>query len=960
MHPLLVLSHADSALTPFNAFALGLGAQQLGAQRLGGQPPSAPQRGGQHQGALGKPVWGASQLLRDLELRLGLASSAELTTEASRVLRWSARLQAMASAQRFYAASFAVDPLGTTQSVLALRDSLKTCGWDGSPIANGGARLDALAELESLAELPVPPSGADRALSVAAALSHRSRPVYAELTLADVETTWPECWRRVFHELKRTGTQLNILPQLEPQASPNTDLGKIQSALREESSTAGDVQLVGDGSFVRVIAETSIEAARATAALLASFNEPNTVVIREREAAVLDHALGQHGLPSQGLHSSSPWRSSLQVLPLALELAFEPKDPQRVLELLNLPQGPFTGAVARYLTRALQRSPGVGGRAWLEAKAKLAALLGEATVDKRLQPDQLPQQVALVELWLETRGADAIHGAPKNALLAVVTRVRAWLLEQVNRRPLDTILRVGVQQCDDLIQALALEHRDAIDLVHIRRLSEFVMNSGAIFELTPEEIGKFPSVGSARALYTPAANVVWWMFTHSYEHALGSPWRAAERTALAAAYIERPNLELQLFKRAAAFRRTVFATQNRLILVSPRTSAGQSSAAHPLWDELVAKVPLSLAAQAAITCSADELLRPGEVRVPKLPIERVAPLALPVAHPQWNVTLPTAATSVRHSASSLGSLLGCPLQWALTYLAGLKSEEQALTSQHLLAGSLGHRLIEVLHEAGLFTADASTFRARASEEFELLVAREGAVLLRPGKAHELSQLSRQLVNAACVLRELLTAQGLTIRSVEAAFEVPWREGQLFGRLDLLVESTTGQQLVIDVKWGHAKYRTILQKGNALQLATYGQALHGQALHGQALRGQTPSEQALPEQTSPPKNEPVVAAYYSLSAAQLFGVAPNLDGVELVRGDNLNNTWQRANRTLPLVETSVSRGQLHVSGVTRALPLLTALNVAESEWAHHYQTLPSHACEYCRYDGLCGRRWEAFR
>lgn len=954
MHPLLVLSHADSALTPFNAFALGLGAQQLGAQRLGGQLPSAPQRGGQHQGALGKPVWGASQLLRDLELRLGLGTSAELTTEASRVLRWSARLQAMASVQRFYAASFAVDPLGTTQSVLALRDSLKTCGWDGSPIANGGARLDALAELESLTELPVPPNGADRALSVATALSHRSKPVYAELTLADVEATWPECWRRVFQELRRTGTRLNILPQLEPQASPNSDLGKIQRALHEQSSTASDVQIVGDGSFVRVVAETSIEAARATAALLATLTEPNTVVIREREAAVLDHALGQHGLPSQGLYSSSPWRSALQVLPLALELAFEPKDPQRVLELLNLPQGPFAGAVARYLTRTLQRSPGIGGRAWLEAKAKLAALFQEAA-DQRLPPDQLSQQVALVETWFETHGADAIRGASKDALLAVVTRVRAWLLEQVNRRPLDTILRIGVQQCDDLIQALALEHRDAIDLVHIRRLSEFVMNSGAIFELAPEEIGKFPSVRSARALYTPAANVVWWMFTHSYEHALGSPWRASERAALAAAHIERPNLELQLFKRAAAFRRTAFATQNRLILVSPRMSAGQSCAAHPLWDELVAKVPLSLAAQAAITYSAGELLRPDNVRVPKVPIERVAPLALPVAHPQWNVTLPTAATSVRHSASSLGSLLGCPLQWALTYLAGLKSEEQALTSQHLLAGSLGHRLIEVLHGAGLFTADATTFRARASEEFDLLVLHEGAVLLRSGKAHELSQLSRQLVNAACVLKELLTDQGLTIRNVEAAFDVPWRDGQLFGRLDLLVESTTGQQLVIDVKWGHAKYRTILQEGTALQLATY-----AQALHGRVLSAQTPTAHALPGQTSQSNGEPVLAAYYSLSTAQLFGVAPNLDGVELVRGDNLNNTWQRANRTLPLVERSVSRGLLHVSGVTRALPLLTALNVAESDWGQHYETRPSAACEYCRYDGLCGRRWEAFR
>ncbi len=924
MHPLLVPSHGEPALTPFNAFAPGAG-------------------------ALGRPVWGLGQFLRDLELRLGLGQNGDAPTEACRVLRWSARLQAMVSVQRFYSASFSVDPLGTAQSVLALRDALKTCGWDGSRIPNGGARLDALAELEALRELPVPPSAADRALCVADALRHRSRPIYQELTLVDDEATWPECWRRVFRALRGTGTQLNILPELQPQASRHSDLGKLQRVLREESPAAAPVQLAGDGSVVRVIAETALEAAHAAAALLATLGESNTVVIRERDAAVLDHALGQHGLPSQGLHSSSPWRSSLQVLPLALELAFEPKDPQRVLELLNLPQGPFVGAVARYLTRALQRSPGIEGRAWLEAKSKLAALLEDATADHPVTPAHLTQQLTLVDTWLETPGADAIRGASKEALLAVVARVRAWLLDQVSRRPLDSVLRVGLQQCDDLTQAFALEHRNVIDLVHVRRLAKFVMNSGAPFELTPEQVGRYPSVGSARALYTPAANVVWWMFTHSYEYALGSPWRAQERAALAAAYVERPDLELQLFRRAAGFRRAVFGAQRRLILVSPRTSAGQSCASHPLWDELVAKVQLSPSVQAALTCSADQLLRPN-ARIPNVSLEAVSPLALPVAQPQWNVSLSNVTSSLRHSASSLSSLLGCPLQWALTYLAGLKSEEQALTSQHLLAGSLGHRLLEILNEAGLFSADATLFRARASEELASLITREGAVLLRTGKAHELSQLSRQLVDAACALKELLTEHGWVIRSVEAAFEIPWRDGQLSGRWDILIESATGEPLLVDVKWGHAKYRTLLAEGNALQLATYGHVLRAQTPTSATAHGEPPLRD----------DGRIVAAYYSLSAGRLFGVAPNLDGVELVEGEELSSTWQRANRTLPLVEQHVSRGQLPVPGVSRAVPLLTALDVAESQWGQHYTTRPSDACEYCRYDGLCGRRWEAFR
>src|SRR5690606_20494418 len=100
--------------------------------------------------------------------------------------------------------------------------------------------------------------------------------------------------------------------------------------------------------------------------------------------------------------------------------------------------------------------------------------------------------------------------------------------------------------------------------------------------------------------------------------------------------------------------------------------------------------------------------------------------------------------------------------------------------------------------------------------------------------------------------------------------------------------------------------------------------------------------------------------YSLSAARLFGVAPNLDGVDQVPGVELSSTWQRANRTLPLVEAAVRRGHLHVSGVSHAVPLLAALGIDESEHADHYAAAPQDACEHCRYDSLCGRRWEAFK
>ena len=78
-------------------------------------------------GRLGQPVWGARQLLGDLELRLGLATPP--VNEAVRAQRWSRRLDdVQATGARFYAGSYRVDPLGTATALLAMRDELVAAG----------------------------------------------------------------------------------------------------------------------------------------------------------------------------------------------------------------------------------------------------------------------------------------------------------------------------------------------------------------------------------------------------------------------------------------------------------------------------------------------------------------------------------------------------------------------------------------------------------------------------------------------------------------------------------------------------------------------------------------------------------------------------------------------------------------------------------------------------------------
>jgi hypothetical protein len=256
-------------------------------------------------GTIGCAVWAPSQLLRDLELRLGIAG--DLESEAVRVAHWAGRLAELAPRGRFYSKSFAVDALGNARTLLRLRDSLVEAGWNGQIVPGRGARLEAIAELESHAVTPLPFGYADRLAQVARSLETRRALFYAEVALAEPVRLWSARWQTVFRSLERDGTILSRHDPVFAGAAADSDLGRAQAALKASASPE-PVPLRGDGSLVLMTAKTSWEAARTTAALLATLPAERTVVIREDDVTALDNALSAHGSRTQGWRSVSTRR----------------------------------------------------------------------------------------------------------------------------------------------------------------------------------------------------------------------------------------------------------------------------------------------------------------------------------------------------------------------------------------------------------------------------------------------------------------------------------------------------------------------------------------------------------------------------------------------------------------------------------------------------------------------------
>lgn len=917
---------------------------------------------------LGEPGWSPAQLLRDLHLRVGLPQTE--ASAAERVPMYRQRIDAIVkgapeNAQPFYAKSFAVDSLGTAKMLLAWRDGLVDAGWDGKPVAGGGDRLDALAAIEahgtSAEGEPLPLGKADRLVRLEEELRRSSKHhVYASITLVEERALWSRRWQSVFALLEERGC---VIGQLVPElavAPATTDLGILQQMLRGEirSRRAKEGSAVkGDGTLLLLRGGTPGDLAELTAALLAKHRD-DAVVVRCAGAEVLDPALARHGLPQQGCAGSSAWRPAMQLLPLALELAYEPRDPYRVLELLTLPVGPFQGMLGALLARAVSKQPGVGGTEWIRQKATAAERLRASRLRVRaaegiVEPEAavnadadayVAERMQRVAEWVEAPGAPT-DGAQRAALLAVANRVRTFLQKRFALDDGPAIYGAAFSQAQAMTDALARDHRDLISREDMRHLLDSVVRGEAPLDLSIERAGRIDHVDHPSALLAPATTVVFWGFVSGTEHRPTlPPWHRAERVALEAAGVTFPDPGKLLTVESDAWRRGILAARERVIFVVPATLKGAAVAPHPTWDEIAARLGIEdEKAAACLTHYPQALLAANDESLVALtPLE---PLLLPEGRGQWTIPAARIAAAddlLQTSATALDTLASCPLRFVLSRYAKLRSGALAkVASGPLLNGSLGHRLVEELHREKAFELDDDPFAARARTMLDALLRTEGATLLLEGAAFERSQLVPQLVKAMRELRRYLVESGWHIAAVEEVVATSSAIGTLSGRLDVRLENAEGQQAVLDLKWGASSYKELLEGGRAVQLAAYVHAIHPKG-----------SKHSLPP-----------AAYFALGAAKILTADTRMGMGEskTLEGATLADTWRRVEKTARAVQESLRAGKVYVAASKGALPLLEALAIPESECATHYAVgKPDDACKYCDYPGICGKAWEAVR
>lgn len=832
-----------------------------------------------HAESVAGATWrGPDGLLSLLETGLGLGAP-----HASLADRAAALVPRLFRADRFYAASAKAAPWATAQRLLVWRDHLWEHGWRGEGL--GERRLGELAEVTAA----LAPGRAERLELVAGWLEARSLDI-AEIRLLVERATLSSSLRRVLAGLERGGTR--VTEGAWPDAIATGNL----SAVRDQGAEVAP----GDRSLQLFRPHGPRQAAEAIAAALAADPGAGETLFIAPDG-MLDEALAEFGLPTLGARSTHGASALTELLPMTLELAWSPVDPQLALEWLALPDHPLPRSLARRLAEALDRWPSVGSPAW---RAVVDAELGDAT--ERTQSVGAALDTLFVPL------ADRAGEVRARDLLPRVELLERW-----------ATLRAATSAAHEQVVTQARALRSRFRLAELNRLTPpkldavlaSVVSDGAAFR-RPAQAG-YSAVGLPGGMAGPARRVIWWNFLDT-----GSPrrarmmLRASEHEALGRIGVELPALGDEVRAAALRARRPLRQTVESLILVAPQhDEAGEPAHPHPLWDEIVGKLCESRDAR-HLRVDVPNLAKPAQ-RTTVVVVRPEAPTR--ARHP----SLPVSARPVE-SPTSLTKLLGCSFAYGLEYLGRVRSRSSSrVVADNRLHGRVAHEVLAAVARAGALSRDGAEEAALAM--LARLLPTHAALLLLPGHQHDQVLLRDAVRGTAALLGRLIQAEHLQVRDAETEMLANLGSLALKGTPDLVLTDPTGRLVLLDFKWsGEAYHREELRRGTALQLSAYATLLRSQGLEVRAL------------------------GYLILRSQRLIVRGDGIAFAQRLSPELLGATWDAAERAWRERVAELARAEIYVEGVRSA----DHAPIDEARLDNGRLVLPP-GCRYCGLDLLCG-------
>ena len=180
----------------------------------------------------------------------------------------------------------------------------------------------------------------------------------------------------------------------------------------------------------------------------------------------------------------------------------------------------------------------------------------------------------------------------------------------------------------------------------------------------------------------------------------------------------------------------------------------------------------------------------------------------------------------KESFSALEKLLQSPLDYFMNYTLGFTDASDTDIKLPLTYGNVAHDVVENLFTSERNGEPLSEFVVSHYEvAFRRALIRKGAILLLPEHHLNKERIKYKLKECVSKLATIIQENGLTVIQCEQEEEqdLGLQGGvALHGFIDMLLNDKAGNNVVFDLKWVSKKdkYKTVLEKNRALQLAIY--------------------------------------------------------------------------------------------------------------------------------------------
>ncbi len=494
--------------------------------------------------------------------------------------------------------------------------------------------------------------------------------------------------------------------------------------------------------------------------------------------AILNNALAKRNLPELESNTSSSLRSLLQVLPSVIDLMEKPFSPQKLYDFLRLPSTPL-GKNAVKLSHVLEQFPGKDGMSWNETLSGLKSTQKDVAWD----------------YWLNLSKYD--DKVPVKALLDVCDKLEVWL----NEAKADPLKAAASEQVGHFKEVVSLYNAERIKFSQVRKILRSVLDAVDNPFALERKAAPYFAVSHPAKILGSADIAVWTDFRDKGNIPVIYPWTLAEEKALNAAGVF-PDTKGRVASRYSLECKNALKAKKLIVLIL-KSDKGAEFNRHPFGDELDGTADV-----VEVSSDKDNIMLAGKkisILRKKLSLDGRKPVAIGVV-----------SKNPKRSASSMQTMIDCPLQWYFQYQLGLKSGSASMQNEYLTLGNLLHEIIERLSADKSLT---SWTEQNVTALFEQTVWEQAAFLNDKGRKAEKDAVLETTLNAVSQLKAFIQDNGLKIVAVEE----PLPDGEFSGFIDMHLRQGR-KDVLLDMKYSSSdRYAKKLKENASVQLSLYAKA-----------------------------------------------------------------------------------------------------------------------------------------